>query len=251
MKRTLTLLSAAGVLALGASAQMVLMHDTLGNQLTSGQHIIHIGAADAYDLKHSVYLTLNGGSNRVVNVRRYELNVQPGTMNYFCWGVCYGPQGAGDMPVWNSMANHTLLLQPDVQVRDFGAYHMPQGLVGSSTYRYVWFDVAAPTTDSVWLDIEFRSLAMGMAEQRVAPVLSVYPNPSNGEEVRLELDTKGEQGLLISIYSLVGERLRTERPRGNGPVSELRLNGLAAGVYFAVVERNGRALSTQRVVVRN
>ena len=197
-----------------------------------------------------IEVRVNGVENRTLNVRRYELNVQTGTQNYFCWGVCYGARYAGVSPVWESLPQHALTVAANASVSNFHAYHVPRNIVGVNLYRYVWFDVNDPT-DTVWCDIEFRSGNVGVNEQTEAVRnLQVFPNPSLGSDVafKIELNETGSNTSLV-IYNMVGERLKTIKISGSQARYVLPTTDLSSGIYFAAIERNGTSLRSQRFVV--
>lgn len=248
MKQIITL-SHGATLSLGASAQLVELRDTL-DTVVNGSHIVHYGSVqDPMDLKHSIRTTLLGGTEgRNINVRRYELNVQDGTENYFCWNVCYAASPAGERPVWTG--HRGIVLTPNEVNYAFGAYHRPEGIVGSNTYRYVWFDADTPN-DTAWVDIEFVVLAGGVGVNEVkAPQLSVYPNPSLGGDVNFVVEHIETSKATVTLYSLVGERLESFRPQAVGGRLMVAAKGLPAGMYFAVLENNGVAVSTQRLLIQ-
>lgn len=237
-----------GLLSLTVNGQdFITLHDSGGNTV-NGATVLHYGTADASVEEVGIYATLTSGQ-RVVNVRRYELSVDANTQNYFCWGICYGPQDAGEMPIWNSMDIHSLSMQAGVELSNFKAYHVPMGVEGVSTYRYVWYDTAAPT-DSVWADIEFHSGSVGMNELAKAVNLSVFPNPSKGADVQFEVDMNTLNGAAaLVIHNAVGQRIRTTTLRSGQPVARLATDGLAPGLYFASVNHQGSTLVTRRFVV--
>ncbi|MBK8339366.1 MAG: T9SS type A sorting domain-containing protein [Flavobacteriales bacterium] len=173
-----------------------------------------------------------------------------GTENYFCWGVCYGPQLAGDMPEWNAAAQHAVTLSPNTPVSNFSGYHVPNGIAGTSTYRFVWYDVGNPT-DTAWVDIQFRTTGVGIDEANgVVGAFGVYPTPSAGSDLQLQLEVSGAVNeLAVSVYNMLGERVETLPVRSNTNRIILPAAQLAPGVYFASVERAGAALTTKRFVV--
>ncbi|MBL7954850.1 MAG: T9SS type A sorting domain-containing protein [Flavobacteriales bacterium] len=228
--------------------QLLTLTDYDGNAV-NGTLVVHVGSAESSVEEVGIHAVLEQGGQREVNVRRYEVDVQATTQNYFCWGICYGPQDAGFLPVWNSLPQHSLQMQEDVEVNNFKAYHVPMGLEGSSTYRYVFYDVAVPT-DSVWVDIEFQSLPVGIEEVASSASLVVFPNPSKGADVQFELDAPGLSGAsILVIHNAVGQRIRTSTIRAGQPVARLSTEGMAPGMYFASLEHQGRNLVTQRFVV--
>jgi len=190
------------------------------------------------------------GEDKTLNVRRYELNVQMGTENYFCWGVCYNARYAGVSPVWESLPQHAVTVLADSSASNFHAYHKPRNIVGVNVYRYVWFDVNNPT-DSVWCDIEFRSGIVGINEEtEVVRSMQVFPNPSLGSDVAFKIELNGSvTNTSLVIYNMVGERLKTIRINGAQGRYVLPTTDLSSGIYFATLERNGTSLRSQRFVV--
>lgn len=235
--------------SLQVNAQLLTLVDEHGADVPNGSTYIQVGEASVDLEEVHLVATLVGDASKEVNMRRYERSVQPGTQNYFCWGICYDAMDAGVLPVWNSMAIHSLYMNGGEPVTNFGAYHKPQGVVGTSTFRYVWFDVDN-RDDSVWVDIEFQALPVGIAETAYAARLNVFPNPSKGADVQFEVDMNTLSGAAaLVIHNAVGQRIRTTALRMGQPVARLSTEGLAPGLYFASVDHQGRTLVTQRFVV--
>jgi hypothetical protein len=247
MRKSITL--SLCVLTAAAQAQFITLRDHHGD-VVNGTTITYVGQADEIIMEVHLESTLNGEENRIVNVKRYELGVQPGTMNYFCWGVCYDAQEAGARPVWSSLPVHALEMTPGEPLTNFGGYHMPMGIEGVSTYRYVWFDTANPT-DTVWADIVFQSNAVGLAEVTGAVrSMKVFPNPSVGQNVEFHIDlADGVNGAVLAVYDMLGGRVGHTRLSAASSRTVLPVAGMAPGVYFASVERNGTTLTTRRFVV--
>lgn len=239
------------VLALaGVQAQEFISLTDISGNVVNGTMMVYVGDYNAVEFEEDVTATLVAGPTRNINVRRYEVDVQPLTGNYFCWGVCYGPQDAGALPVWNALNQHSLALTAGQEVTNFHAYHQPRGQVGNSTYRYVWYDTATPN-DSVWVDIQFRSIDnVGVEELVASASISAFPNPSKGEDVQFQLDVRNvDQALDLVVFNAVGERVRTITVRQGQPLVRLSTGTLAEGMYFASLQRNGAPLATRRFVV--
>ncbi|MBL7953027.1 MAG: T9SS type A sorting domain-containing protein [Flavobacteriales bacterium] len=221
--------------------------------VVNGTTVVHTGLAgdigDGTVDEVDILATLVSGPEREINMRRYELEVEPYTQNYFCWGLCYGPQDAGAMPSWSSLPQHSLDMEAGVGLSNFHAYHVPQGVEGCSTYRYVWFDVSN-SDDSVWVDIQFCSLGVGIEERASAAHITVFPNPSKGADVEFDVELVNTTGAAaLVIHNALGERIRSSALRNGQPVARMSTEGLAPGMYFASVDVQGRTLVTQRFVV--
>lgn len=230
-----------------ANAQLAVLKDLSGN-VVNGQVLEHWGDNATASQEVDVHVTLNGTVNKTLNVRRYELAVQPNTENYFCWGVCYAPQPAGALPAWSALPQHSIQCQPGVPVTNFHAYHTPLGVNGTSTYRYVWYDVANPT-DTVWCDVRYQVTSVGIPELEVRQ-FTAFPNPALGQDVQLRLDLAAEApGTVITLRDMVGAQVMQVPVRGAGARVTVPTAGLAPGLYFASVEREGRAARSIRFVV--
>mgnify|MGYP000440961507 CR=1 FL=1 len=238
-------LSILGLATLTVNGQdIITLHDGGGN-VVNGTTVRYYGTADASVEEVALHATLVSGQ-REINVRRYELTVDANTQNYFCWGICYGPQDAGAIPVWNSLPIHSLQMQAGVEVSNFKAYHVPMGVQGVSTYRYVWYDVAMPT-DSVWADIEFHSGTVGMAELARSVNLNVFPNPT-ADLIILQAKSMLEQSLKVELADANGRVvLSKDFPQGS-TICHLETETLYNGVYFLVVT-DGIGRKTFKVVL--
>lgn len=248
MQRPLLLLTGLALMATVSQAQLAELHDLDGNNV-NGQLIVHWGDAMTANQEVDVEVTLNGTSQKEINVRRYELQVVPNSSNYFCWGVCYIPQDAGALPVWQAEPQHSLMLSPGVGVDNFHAYHSPNGNLGTSIYRYVWFDVASPN-DSVWVDIQFEATGVGIAERNGVEEFSVFPNPSVGRTVNVSFALAGDvAGLSLVVHDALGQPVSMQPLLKTAGRVQLDTQAYPPGVYFATLQRNGVLLSTERLVI--
>jgi hypothetical protein len=95
---------------------------------------------------------------------------------------------------------------------------------------------------------------MASAEEKGALRLSVYPNPSAGEKLRLEVGgLEGKQPLKLSVYNSIGTLVISqayEADKAGTLVKELNLAGnLTSGIYILKAESEGKAI-VQRVVIQ-
>ena len=242
--RTYTLLTAFLLFGL-CQAQFLTLTDEDGNVVNSTVFHRESMPSNVTDTV-SFYAELNGASATSVNVRRYELNVVPGTQNYYCWGVCYLETNSGAVPVWSSQ--HNVFMSPGVPVSNFHAYYKPAGQAGAAGFRFVWFDEGNPT-DTAWVDIWFGG-TVGVEENREAVVtFDAFPNPSIGSDVQIRYALEGAGETRLSMYNAVGERVMQRiLPTTNGRAT-IQTGTLPSGVYFVNLERNGRMVATKRLIV--
>lgn len=241
-------------LALGSAAQAQLepvsLTDANGVQVNGQTLVVTAELNENPDLTlQQALLTRNiTDARRDINVKRYEVSVLPGTQNYFCWTLCYPPEVAGDRVSW--AAHEAVTLDADEEFDGFFGDYVPMGIAGSSTFLFVWYDVDNPI-DSAWVEIVFTAAEpTGIAESSVVRGFAVYPNPAVGSDITLDYDLSMiTAGTSLSLYNMLGERkLMKPLAAAQGRVV-LHESELTNGVWFAVLERNGKAIATKRVVV--
>lgn len=243
---TLAVLLASSPILAGAQ-DLLTLTDENDEVVTNGSVTMPISADQAEAIVH-LTATLNGSVNRQVNVKRYELSYQEGSMNYFCWHECYGPQDGGSLPLW--VAPDAQGLTAGEPFVGFGAYYQPYGAAGSATYRYVWYAVSDPD-DSVHVDITFDAAPVGIRENTaLVRSFDAFPNPSSNGTVTLSYDLQqAPAGTRLVVYNMLGERALVRTIGAAQGRITLGTGELSAGVWFATLESNGRAVATRRVVI--
>lgn len=188
--------------------------------------------------------TINGGSNRTVGLRRYEMGVAAGTQNYFCWNLCYLPRAAGQTPLW--VASDNQAMSPGTTFTGFGGYHTPNGDYSLSSYRFVWYDVNNPS-DTAFVDLSFES-AVGISEAASVGQFSIAPNPANATAT-VNFDMSAGYADAIAVYNALGAQVLSTPIAATQRTAQLNTAALREGVYFVSLQRQGHALTTQRLVV--
>jgi len=238
------------LLATGLAAQtpIVTLRDA-GDNVVNGTTLIVYGNPTSVELEQDVTAELNASSARNINVRRHELNVVPGSKNYFCWGVCYIPRLSGQTPTWVSL--DPISMVPQDTISNFHAYYRPSGTSAYCCFQYVWYDVSNPD-DSTWVNICFDTQTFtGMQDLAVSgPSLNAYPNPvAGGADVALEYQLADAGSAQVVVYNTLGTRAFVRSLTGNAGRALLPTTTLAPGVWFAALEQNGRMVATRRFVV--
>ena len=245
-QRYTALLSGLGLLLTTDALAVVTITDNDGN-VVNELSLTTYGSSTAFELAMHFTATLDGSSPKTVNVKRYELNTLPGTTNYFCWELCYAPRNSGDYPEWVGV--DFVDLEPGIPFEGFGAYIRPLGVMGVASFRYVWYNVADPN-DSTWMDINFESGQTGVAENLGSASFNLFPDPAIGQDITLDYAFNSTaQGRTLEVFDMLGSTVLT-RTLG-APEGRLTLPAAAlkAGVYFATVRENDRAVLSRRFTV--
>ena len=246
----LLLIAASTAFPLIAGAQSIVEVRNAGGNVLNGTNVQVVEAVgDMGQLMGFPAAVENiSGTQRTVNVKRYEMNVPHGTGNYFCWDLCYGERNAGNSPLW--IGADPVTMAPGFIANGFHAYYKPYQMIGQATFRYVWYDTANEN-DSDWVDITFNATAAGVGEH-ASPVLGfdAFPNPATASDVTLNYELASiTPGTRMAVYNVLGERKLVKALKSAQGKVVLREGELAGGVWFAVLERDGKALATKRVVV--
>ncbi|MCO6482019.1 MAG: T9SS type A sorting domain-containing protein [Flavobacteriales bacterium] len=248
---SIVLFSAAILASAGARAQEVPL--TLTNaegEVVNGTTIeLSEGVTGMLQLMGMGLRAVNtSGTDRLMNVKRYELDVLHGTMNYFCWDLCYGERYAGVSPLW--VGADPIPMQAGDTANGFHAYYKPMNIVGTSAFRYVWYDMGNPD-DSTYVDFIFNvTVGTGVAEVNDMAGFSVYPNPALGGTITFDYDLRGNAaGTRLAIYNMLGGRQLVKPLAAAQGRVRLGEGELGSGVWFAVLERDGKPLATKRLVV--
>ena len=124
------------------------------------------------------------------------------------------------------------------------------GLTVGTTYYFRVFDWGNNSPEHIFAGCvtEGSSNNVGIAEQKNAPVLSIYPNPGTGN---FNLQYTGVDGLgTIEVLDLTGRTVYSEKTQMiSGTTHTMNLSKLAQGQYSLRLTVNG-ARSQQNLMVR-
>lgn len=233
------LLYGLGVIFLSIPATAQNQYDILdpGNNVINGDTFVVTGPASASVIVEHFHLRNNTSQTKQISVKRYELNVQAGTQNYFCWSVCYLPVNAGTYPYFED--NGIIqVLGNTVEDTTLDCYYKPQNVVGDSYFRYVFFDRNNPS-DTVFFDIKFSTWGNAINKNIDKNTVSIFPNPATSHlTVKAETPIKSYQ-----IRNIVGQEIekQTMVPSRQFNIS---ISSLPEGIYFVLLtdERNNTNL---------
>ncbi len=190
--------------------------------------------------------------NNIVEIRtkRYELSYVPESYNFICWGVCEAPfnHKGGKDPFY--------ILNTSVKITDkydgFSAHYLPQGTIGSSEYRYVFFDIKNPT-DSAWFNVVFSTKltnSTGIDEEKG---FKIYPNPAT-ETVKIDFFESNETSSRINIFNIMGSKITSLHKLKNENSITWNLtddtdNPIENGLYFCQFMLKNQSV-TKKIMVK-
>ena len=178
-----------------------------------------------------------------VKVKKVELNLGSGTINTFCWGLCFPPN------VYVSPDPLTISAHATDSV-DFAGHYTPSGFDGLSTIRYVFFNTANPS-DSVCFNVSYDTYPLGVSNQTIKNSLSgAYPNPANNVvnfEYSLNVDNQGS----LIIRNLLGLVVKQSDLSSSENKLSILTSDLPDGIYFYSFVVDGRTTLTRKLLVKH
>jgi len=241
MKKYLLLFCLTGITALFAYSQSFQLSDSTG-LLANNATILKYGMPSADEIISYVSIKNTTGSPIPVKVKKVELNLVHGAAVAFCWGLCYIPEVfvSPDSIIIDAGATNST---------DFSGHYYPQGIVGISTIRYVFFNANNPN-DSVCVNIEFSTYPQGINDLSGVTLSNACPNPANNS-VSLSYSVPQNSNAKLIIRNVLGSVVKDLNIAGNSGQINLNTTELADGVYFYSFLVDGKSQVTKKLVIRH
>jgi hypothetical protein len=178
-----------------------------------------------------------------VMVKKVEISLVSGSMNTFCWGLCFPPN------VYFSPYPMTLNALTTDSI-DFSGHYNPLTFAGTSIIRYVFYIQSNPS-DSVCVNITFDALYVGINNQIARNILSgAYPNPANNNvNFNYSINT-GNEGSVI-IRNLLGSVVKKSTLTSTEGNLSVFTGDLPEGIYFYSLDLDGKSMTTRKLIVRH
>lgn len=241
-----------GTFILGAfnfsNATINLFDRESGLAVTNGTVIQMWGDVNEYEITfHNIGAINNTGNTTKINMKRYVLNSQTGVSDYFCWYVCLSPVTTASTPLLSHSVGACYNSNQGDSITYFSSYYRPNSTLGSSTFRYVWYDSSAPN-DSAYVDITYNVTPLSIKEN-VNPSISISPNPAN-QNVNISLENVNiNADARLDIFNLIGEKVYSEKL--TSLTNRLNVAEFDNGVYLVTILNDKKAIITKRLVVNH
>lgn len=176
-----------------------------------------------------------------VILEREEISTSEGSLNYFCWGLCFSPEvSISTQPV--------PIAAGEVSGEGMLAFHyMPLESTSSTSIRYSAYDPRAEGS-RVSIIIVFNS-GQNVAEKTLADMGRAYPNPASSE-VHFNYEISAGSQVSVSVYNLLGQEVRNQKVNGLQGRISISVADFNEGIYFCKLFVNGCAVKTEKFVVK-
>lgn len=231
------------IVALGlvtAKAQSLMLHDSGGNNI--GGTTVNVNTPDVNNqVAYHAEVQNLAGTAKNVRVKRYRLSVQPLAYGDFCWTSCYDPS-VDIAPLGISLAAGT------TNDTSFIAHYTPNGEVGTSTYKFTFFDNANPN-DSVSFTLNFN-IAVGIEENQASTVVSnMYPNPASSfVSMKYDVNEYAKSAKIV-LFDMLGKEVKQLVIDDKQGIAKINVSDLSSGVYFYSFLVDEKAVVTKKLVI--
>lgn len=236
---------AASVTVLYAVADVIELFDEDDHLVNNSTIVVH-----STDTSQSAYLDAkvkvknNTSAELTMYARRIDNTIVPGTMNTFCFGVCYPPDV--------DTSTVEVKIPGGATDENFLADYYPNGQAGATSLSFVFFDnvtLGAPVTANV--TIIFNVSGVGVPDVASSLLNEPYPNPaSEFTTFTYELPVSAKTAYLC-IRSLPGAEVETillDKASGKAIVNTATL---PSGIYLYSLIVDGRVNFTRKMIVNH
>jgi len=234
---TLMLLAAIGYV----SAQS-LQFEWDGNVFYDGEAIECTNDEYGYGefIQHMQLRNLTSNDMNVI-IEKEVIETLEGTINSFCWGMCYGPDTYISPEAVTVLANS--LNTDDLS---FHNIYEPE-VFGYVVVRYYAYDEHNPD-ERVSIIVKFHKSGEGI-DTYMRPMLmsQAYPNPASSF-VNFDYDFDGN--LTAVVYNILGQEVLRQNLNTNFGQLTFPVADLNDGIYFCTMLVNGSAATTQKFIVK-
>ncbi|MHC1706196.1 MAG: T9SS type A sorting domain-containing protein [Bacteroidales bacterium] len=243
MKKFALILSVLVFVSLLSNSQSLSLSNSEGP--ISNNQVIWVAGDMNMPLAAFIYVTNNTSNDIEVLVKKEELYLVPGSINYFCWALCYPPNVYVTPDPLVIAANST-------NSTNFSGDYDAGGNIGISKIRYTFFKNHFPL-DTVSVEVWFNAGIVGLGEDLLPGVSfsSAFPNPaSDVVKFSYSIPSVTDYSASVRIINMLGENVSETLIADNQGVLNIPVGNLIPGVYFYSFILNGKAIVTRKLVVK-
>ena len=226
--------------AIGYVSAQTLQFELDGNVFYDGEAIECTNDEYGYGeyIQHMQIRNLTSNDMNVI-IEKEVIETLEGTINSFCWGMCYGPDTYISPEAVTVLAN-------SLNTDDLSFHNIYEpDVFGYVVVRYYAYDEHNPD-ERVSIIVKFHKSGEGVNDN-TQTMGQAYPNPASS---MVSFDYSFDGNLTAVVYNIVGqEMLRQDLNASNGQMS-FSVADLNDGIYFCTMLVNGRAFTTQKFIVK-
>jgi hypothetical protein len=229
----------------GIFAQSFSLTYTDGTAINAGATVQFLGDPTDEVIQAIVYVKNNSAETKEVKVKKVinAGDTLPGTINTFCWGLCFPPD-----TYWSPFSQ---MIEAGAVCTQFYGDYNPLTVPGISKIRYVFFDVNN-TNDSVAVMIEYNASPASVNEElaRSVKFSEAYPNPAiESVSVDYVISTYVNKASIV-IMNMMGSRVKEVSLDNRSGKVRINVSDLINGIYFYSLVADDQLVLTRKFVVK-
>jgi hypothetical protein len=166
-----------------------------------------------------------------------------GTVNSFCWGVCYPP--------FIDTSSVAVTILPQATSFEFVGDHDPGGFVGVVKVKYTFYD-SHNSGNQITVFVNYDATSSGGIGDLLPgyKMSEAYPNPAN-HHTSIDYDFNGYRNSRIVIYNLLGSAVEQLDVSGKAGTAKFNTSMYNEGIYFYSLVINNEVVRTQKLIIRH
>lgn len=193
-------------------------------------------------IQHMQVRNLTSGDLNVI-IEKEVIDTISGTLNFFCWGSCFG---AG---VYVSPNPVTIAAGAVTGEYDLSFHTMfDEDVYGKVKMRYYAYDDHNPS-ERVSVIVVFTKSGVGVNETSTLRFGQAYPNPASSV-VNFDYSLSASDKATVVVYNLLGQEVLNQTVNTLQNRLSVSVADLNNGIYFCNLFVNGSAVKTEKFVVK-
>jgi hypothetical protein len=202
-----------------------------------------------FEIVAHVYVTNDltaAGDSVALICKKEEISLIEGSVNTFCWGLCYPPNifQSGD----------TIYIQPgETNELDFSGHLNANGGQGTSTIKYTWEITAGPNVgETISVYIDFISGYAGFDDTMDLSNLfsNAYPNPANSYTTfDYAIPSQVGQATLL-VHNLLGAVVKEVKINDKEGKLLVNTTDLIEGMYFYSIVIDNEVVVSRKLIIK-
>jgi hypothetical protein len=222
------------------------LQDTNGVVIDAGATVQVLGLPTATVITAKIWIKNESAEAKDVMVKKiiYEGDTLTGTVNNFCWGLCYPPD--------TYVSPYAQTIQPGAVCDQFYGDYNPNNVPGKSKILFVFYDLINPN-DSIAVTVEFNASPASIGDDLAKSVKfsEAYPNPAISKvNVDYSLPS-GVSKASIKISNMLGAKIKEIRLDEKSGTAKIDVGEYQNGIYFYTLVADNQQVMTRKFVVRH
>ena len=173
---------------------------------------------------------------------REIIDLVPGSLNSFCWGLCYPPN--------IDTASVNVKIESGEMTMEFQGDHDPMGYEGVSIVKYTFYELGNPDNKASFTVNYNAEDELSVNGRSAFEISNAYPNPAN-TEANFDFAYNYSDDLRLVIYNLLGKVVKDIAITDKEGSLTVNTSTLKEGIYFYSLLVNNESMTTHKLIIKH